>query len=146
MPKYVPQDALIEAFESAAAETTARIRAGLSLPASPDGRLPRRRRAGSEPPPSPSARRLELPQPPLPPVAGELKMRLEALELEAKRSHMQELERMRSICTGLQEDLELCKRSLDEKSRQEELAQKELIRLRAEVDKVRQLRSARNLR
>lgn len=55
-------------------------------------------------------------------------------------SHMQELDRMRGICSGLQEDLELCKRSLEEKSRQEEMAQKELIRLRAEVEK-RQLRS-----
>ncbi|CAK9005383.1 unnamed protein product [Durusdinium trenchii] len=155
VPKYVPQDALIEAFETAQAETTARIRAGLSLPASPEGKSTTsrswpHRRHGSEPPPSPSRRQrllgLELPQPPLPPVAGELKVRLEALELEAKRSHAQELERMREICNGLQEDLELCRRSLDEKGRQEEMAQKELARLRAEHDraeaeKARQQRS-----
>jgi len=151
VPKYVPQDALIEAFETAAAETTARIRAGLSLPASPDAKsstsrsfwLGSRRRYGSEPPPSPSRRLLgmELPQPPLPPVAGELKLRLEALEMDAKRSHLQEVERIRGICTTLQEEMDLCRRTLEEKSRAEEQAQKELSRLRVEMEKLRYQRN-----
>lgn len=152
VPKYVPQDALIEAFETAQAETTARIRAGLSLPASPEAKSSTgsrsfwpgsRRRYGSEPPPSPSRRLLgmELPQPPLPPVAGELKVRLEALEMDAKRLHLQEVERIRGICAGLQDDLDMCRRSLEEKSRQEDQAQKEISRLRAEVERFRHQRN-----
>lgn len=55
--------------------------------------------------------------------------------MDAKRVHLQEVERIRGICAGLQDDLDVCRRSLEEKSRQEEQAQKEISRLRAEVEK-----------
>ncbi|CAJ1356872.1 unnamed protein product, partial [Effrenium voratum] len=145
-PKLPSSEAQL-AFETAAAETTARIRSGFSLPASPD--TGSRRRYGSEPPPSPLRRSnglglalgrsgrllgVELPQPPLPPVAGELRLRLEALEQEAKRGAQLELERIRGACAGLQQDLAGCRRSLEEKARQEEVLQKEVASLRSQLE------------
>ncbi|CAE7897540.1 unnamed protein product, partial [Symbiodinium necroappetens] len=167
VPKFAPVDSWV-AFENAAAETTARIRSGLSLPSSPDakgGSSRARRRYGSEPPPSPGMRwpgfsprarlwrlppviqqldqssrlaGVELPQPPLPPVAGELRLRLEALEQLHRESREQktsslalELEKTRSAYLVIQTELE-------QKSEQQALLEREIADLRLEIDRVGQ--------
>jgi len=172
VPKFAPVDSWV-AFENAAAETTARIRSGLSLPSSPDakgGNSRARRRYGSEPPPSPGMRwpgfsprarlwrlppviqpvgelssrlaGLELPQPPLPPVAGELRLRLEALEQLHRESREQktsslslELEKIRSAYLVIQAELE-------QKSEQQSLLEREVADLRLEIDRVGQDKEA----
>ena len=80
---------------------------------------------------------LELPQPPLPPVAGELRLRLEALEYregresrEARKGSLAlELERTRSAYIVIQGELE-------QKSEEQGLLQREITGLRADLEKV----------
>lgn len=81
---------------------------------------------------------VELPEPPLPPVAGELRARLEALESQDLKANSAQLANMRSSQAELLQEFTACRNKLSEKTRLADDAQRELVSLRLQLRQAQQ--------